>query len=365
MKKRRMLCALCLLLGLMMLCSGCEKKESADDYLCRLITRAKENEGELQSVLETGIADAKSSNDFVIDFPDELKESYETFLKEALNQVQFELNKADKESNDTYIIRVTYEPIDIAATTKETDAGYVKNISGTDFTTEVKNLLEEDTKLLSNATKQQKKSRTITVKKSGDSYKVSKKDITALLQDALQGYMAPYEAVGTVFDFRDFMQAYLDAYFKGDTERYCMHTGESAEEAAAWYEESFNSFRLDDLTDDQNTRFINAIKAIYKNCQYTLGAMRQISLTEYQFDLTATPNTSIVNAASELDAGTYYSTAEVADAFLNIYDKYAAAPSYGTETTVTINWNSLNMASSNASADENFNRLVETIIPSE
>ena len=229
----------------------------------------------------------------------------------------------------------------------------------------MKNLLEEDTKLLSNATKQQKKSRTITVKKSGDSYKVSKKDITALLQDALQGYMAPYEAVGTVFDFRDFMQAYLDAYFKGDTERYCMHTGESAEEAAAWYEESFNSFRLDDLTDDQNTRFINAIKAIYKNCQYTLGAMWQVSLTEYQFDLTATPNTSIVNAASELDAGTYYSTAEVADAFLNIYDKYAAAPSYGTETTVTINWNSLNMASSNASADENFNRLVETIIPSE
>ena len=365
MKKRIMLCALCLLLGLMMLCSGCEKKESADDYLGRLITRAKENEGELQSVLEMGIADAKSSNDFVIDFPDELKESYEAFLKEALNQVQFELNKADKESDDTYIIRVTYEPIDIAATTKETDATYVKNISGTDLTTEVKNLLEEDTKLLSNATKQQKKSRTITVKKSGDSYKVSEKDITALLQDALQGYMAPYEAVGTVFDFRDFMQAYLDAYFKGDTERYCMHTGESAEEAATWYEESFNSFRLDDLTDDQNTRFINAIKAIYKNCQYTLGAMRQVSLTEYQFDLTATPNTSIVNAASELDAGTYYSTAEVADAFLNIYDKYAAMPSYGTETTVTINWNSLNMASNNASADENFNRLVETIIPSE
>ena len=74
-----------------------------------------------------------SSNDFVIDFPDELKESYEAFLKEALNQVQFELNKADKESNDTYIIRVTYEPIDIAATTKETDAGYVKNISGHRF----------------------------------------------------------------------------------------------------------------------------------------------------------------------------------------------------------------------------------------
>ena len=81
--------------------------------------------------------------------------------------------------------------------------------------------------------------------------------------------------------------------------------------------------------------------------------------------ISATPNTSIVNAGSELDAGTYYSTAEVADAFLNIYDKYAATPSYGTETTVTINWNSLNMASNNASADENFNRLVETIIPSE
>ena len=365
MKKRIVLYASCLLLGLMILCSGCEKKESADDYLGRLITRAKENEGELSSVLEMGIKDAKSSKNFVIDFPEELKEPYEAFMKEALNQVQFELNKADKESDDTYIIRVTYEPIDIAATTEDTDAEFVKNISGTDFTTEAEKLLEKDTKLLSNATKQQKKSQTIIVKKSGDSYKVSEKDITALLQDALQGYMAPYEAVGTVFDFRDFMQAYLDAYFKGDTERYQLHTGESAEEAAAWYEDSFSEFRLDDLTDDQNARFLNAVKAIYKNCQYTLGAMRQVSLTEYQFDLTTTPNTSIVNAAKELDAGTYYSTAEVADAFLNIYDKYAAAPSYGTETTVTINWNSLNMAASSASEDEDFNRLMETIIPSE
>ena len=45
MKKRIMVFASCLLLGLMMLCSGCEKKESADDYLGRLITRAKENDG--------------------------------------------------------------------------------------------------------------------------------------------------------------------------------------------------------------------------------------------------------------------------------------------------------------------------------
>lgn len=365
MKKGILLCVSCLLFGLMMLCSGCEKKESADDYLGRLITRAKENDGELTSVLETGIEDAKSSNDFVIDFPEELKESYEAFLKEALNQVQFELNKADKESDDTYIVRVTYEPIDIAATTEDTNAEYAKNISGTDLTTEMKGLLEKDTDLLNSAIMQQKKSKTITVKKSGNGYKVSEKDITELLQDALQGYMAPYKAVGTVFDFRDFMQAYLDAYFKGDTERYQLHTGMSAEEAAAWYEDSFSNFHLDDLTDDQNTRFLNAVKTIYKGCQYTLGAVRQVSLTEYQFDITTTPNTSIVNAEQELNAGTYYSTAEVADAFLNIYDKYAAAPSYGTETTATINWNSLNMAFNNASANEDFNRLIETIIPSE
>lgn len=365
MKKRMMLFVSCLLLGIAMLCSGCEKKESADDYLGRLITRAKENEGELSGVLDEGIAEAKSSNDFVIDFPDELKESYEAFLKEALNQVQFELNKADKESKNTYIIRVTYEPVDIAKTTADANAEYVKNITGTDLTSEMKNLLEEDTKLLSSPTKQQKKSTTITVKKSGDGFKVDQKDVTALLKDALQGYMAPYEAMGTVFDFRDFMQAYLDAYFKGDTARYCLHTGESAEEAASWYQNSFESFRMEDLNDAQNERFLNAVREIYKNCQYTLGAMRQVSLTEYQFDLTATPNTSLINALNELDAGTYYSTSQVADALLDIYDKYAAAPTYGTETTVTIDWNSLNMATNGASADENYNRLVETIIPSE
>ena len=124
MKKK----GLILLSGIMLLgalsAGGCEKKEAADDYLGRYITRAKESEGELESVLEDGIVQVKEDEEYVIDFPEELKKPYEAFLQEALKQVQFELNKADKESEDTYLVRVTYEPLDIASVTQAINEEY-------------------------------------------------------------------------------------------------------------------------------------------------------------------------------------------------------------------------------------------------
>lgn len=362
--KRKIGLVICsVLLCLSAFISGCEKKEDANDYLGRLITRAKENEDEFSGVLENGITEIDDSGDYVLTFPEELKTSYEIFLKEAFTHVQFELNKAEKETKTMYVIQVSYEPIDIEKTTADANAEFVKTISGTDFAEEAKKLLEKDTDLLEDPVKQEKKSSSINVYKSDDGYYVEPEDLNALLVDALPGYMAPYEAVLSTFDMRNFMQAYLDAYFKGELEQLQLYTKLSAEEAAAWYEDSFHTFRREELNDEQNERFVAAIKKIYQQSVYELDALQKLSETECQFELTASPNISMLQIVKELEDGTYYTTEQVAEALLEICDKYAEAPAYGEVTTVTIQWDSLSTAADPAK-NENFSLLMETIIPS-
>lgn len=363
MKRKIGLIICSVLLCFSALMSGCEKKEDANDYLGRLITRAKENDEEFSGVLEDGIAEIDGSSDYVLTFPDELKTSYETFLREAFTQVQFELNKAEKETKTMYVIQVSYEPIDIEKTTADANAEFVKTISGTDFAEEAKKMLEKDTELLSDPVKQEKKSSSIKVYKSEDGFYVEPEDLNALFKDALPGYMAPYEAVLATFDMRNFIQAYLDAYFKGELEQLQLYTKLSWEEVAAWYEDSFATFQREELNDAQNERFVTAIKKIYQQSNYELGALQKLSDTECQFELTAVPNISLLQIVKDLEAGTYYTTEQVADALLETCDKYAAAPAYGEMTTITIQWNSLSTAADPAK-NEKFSLMMETIIPS-
>ncbi len=364
MKKRGLVLLFGMLLISAVFAGGCEKKENADDYLGRQITRAKESEGEMSGVLEDGIVKVKDKESFVIDFPEDLKESYEAFLQKALNQVQFELNKADKESEDTYLVRVSYEPLDIASVTEAINEEYAKNIASTDLTTEVAALIEKDMELLESAAKQQKKTKTIQVAKSGDGFSIKEEDVKELLESALPGYMDPYTAVADVFDMRDFIQAYLDASLKGETERYQLHTGMTPEEAAAWYEESFENFEMDGFSEEQSKRFVNAMKGIFKNCKYSVGITKRTSMSEYVFDLTTTPNTSVLSATDELNEGVYYSQDAVNAACLDIYDKYAAEPTYGEEKIVTVTWNAFSLMN-NQMDDAEYNKLMDAVIPVE
>lgn len=362
-KKWTALLAGVLLISLMAV-SGCGKKESADDYLGHLIEDAKENGGALTDVLEDGINDIKEKQDLVIDFPEELKEPYQAFLQEALKQVQFEINKPKKESEDVYQVRVTYAPIDIEAVTEAANTEFVKKISSVDLSVETENLLKKDVGLLESAGNQQKKSQVIQVSKSEGELSVDEEDIKTLLKDALQGYMVPYAAVANVFDMRDFMQAYLDASMKCETERYQQHVGFTEEEAVKWYEDSFAEFRIDDLSEEQNNRYINAMKTIYRNCQYSVGVVKQKTMTEFEIDITTTPNTSFLDAMNEFQSRTYYSQAAVNDSFVKDCENHASAPSYGEETTITITWNALNVFS-NQLEDPEYLKMIETIIPTE
>ena len=259
---------------------------------------------------------------------------------------------------------MTNEPLDIASVTEKINEEYVKNIASTDLTTEVRLLLEKDAELLDTAEKQQKKSRTIEVTKSGDSFSIKETDMRELMEEALPGYMDPYAAVADVFDMRDFIEAYLDACFKGDTERYILHTEVSVEDAAAWYEEAFQEFQIDDFSAEQNERFQDAAKRIFANCRYSVGITKRNSLTEYVFELTTTPNISFISAADEMEAGTYYSQEEAREAFLSVYDKYAAESSYGEEKKISVTWNTLNMLNDRMD-DADYNSMIDAIIPAE
>ena len=189
-------------------------------------------------------------------------------------------------------------------------------------------------------------------------------DVKKLLESALPGYMAPYTAVADVFDMRDFIQAYLDASLKGETERYQLHTGMTKEEATAWYEESFKNFEMDGFSEEQSKRFVNAMKGIFKNCKYSVGITKRNTMTEYVFDLTTTPNTSVLSATEELNAGVYYSQDAVNAACLDIYDKYAAESTYGEEKIVTVTWNAFSLMNDQME-DAEYNKLMDAVIPVE
>ncbi len=364
MKQKRLIWMTAIWLIALVSASGCEKKESAGEYVGRMISSAKENTEDFAGVLDDGIAEVKEKQGFVIDFPEELKEPYEEFLRSVLSQIQFNVNKAEKDSENTYTVKVTYAPVDIGAATEAANMEFVKQISSADFCSETKKLLKKDKELLQASGSQQKKSMTIKVDKSGGGFVARREDMKALLKDALQGYMAPYSAVAQVFNMRDFIQSYLDASMKNETEEYQKHVGFSSEEAARWYEDSFAGFQIGDLSEEQNGRYISAVKTIYHNCQYSVGTVKQNSMTEYMVDITTTPNNSFLDAMNEFNAGTYYSQAEVSESFVKCCEAHAAAPSYGEETTVTITWNSLDMISSQRDNPE-YNRMIETIIPTE
>ena len=79
-------------------------------------------------------------------------------------------------------------------------------------------------------------------------------------------------------------------------------------------------------------------------------------------DVTVTPNTSFQSAMNELETGTYYSEEEVDRALVELNGKYAAAPTYGAQTTVTVSLNFKTLSAAGAE-DSEITSLIDTILP--
>ena len=357
---------LCLVLTLIfaLLLGGCASGDTADKYVGDLITSIKkEDPSSLSSFLQQGIA--QENETYVLQFPDELKDSYLKFLQTSLNAVEFEINGAKKIDDERYSVQLTFTPLDIEATTKDTCEKFISGISSTDLNTEMTKLLEKAAQAVKSSPSYKDSTQlTLEVKKTKDGYKLDHKQLQKLFSATMKNIMAPYDSVCEILDAQDYLTSCLNAMFKNDVTEYAKHTGEDESSVQSDLESSMYA-PPEDLSASYKDRYTAALKAICNNCQYTVGTpKKQDGLFNYMIDVTVTPNTSFQSAMNELSAGTYGSDAEVDRTLVKLLEKYAAAPTYGDETTVTVSLNFKTLAQAGAE-DSEITTLIDTILPVE
>lgn len=341
--------------------AGCSK-DTADAYAGKKITTLKEEKSDdFALLLEEGIAE--SNDTYVLQFPEELKAPYREFLQEAFKSMDFEVQKAKKNGSGNYHVKISFKPLDLTGTTEHINDAHAEGLASADLTAEVTALLKEDTKAI------QKKPKfsteilaTLEVTEKDDGFAISDEALKGLLEQALLGYMDPYNKICELLDAQDFMQAYLDASFKGEVTQFAKHTDRTEDEALAWYEEDVFD-PPSDLTSDYAERYKNGLKALMKQCKYTVGIpKKEKGVYNYTLDITYTPNNSMVNVLHEIENGTYYSMNAVSKAFVEKIEKYASAPAYGAETTMTIPLNITAINTSGADGSE-YQKLANAIFP--
>ena len=335
MRKRTFLIPCLFALALM---TGCSK-ENADKYVGEQITSIKENGSEkFTELLEEGIAESNES--YVLQFPEELKTPYLEFMKDSFKTIQFEVAKPSKMKNGTLSVQVTYTPINIKDTLEKANSEFMDSLESTDLTEAVSSLLEADTDALKvSPSFDAEIISTLEVSKEGESYTISEESLNTFLAQTLHGYMEPYNTVCDVLDCYDFVKAYLDASFKGDVARFALHTDRTEEEALAWYKEDVFD-PPSDLTQAYIPRYQAALETMMKQCKYSVGIpKKEDGVYSYMVEIKTSPNTSFLEAYNEFEGGTYYSIEEVSAGLITAMEKYAAAPTFDEETTVTVSIN--------------------------
>ncbi len=341
MKKKLFLFTLTLLLPFIL--AGCGDKYSADQYLGEQITSIKESDAEkLNFLLEDGIEESNSL--YILQFPDELKEPYLSFLQEAFKTIDFKIASAKKNGENAFTVQVSYTPLDLASTLRAADEEYLSSLASSDLTGEVTALLENAKTVLKEAPQFKEKTfATVAVDKKGEDFQIKEDELNTFLFHTMTGYMDPYNDICELLDAQDFLTAYLDASFKGEVTQFVKHTDMTEEEALAWYEKDVFT-PPDDMTPAYTERYVTALKALLRQCVYTVGIPKKESgVYNYTVDVTVTPNTSLENVFSEWNGGTYYSEDEVDRTLVELMEQYAASPVYGEETTVNIELNSLSI----------------------
>lgn len=363
MKKKHLFLVL---VGLLVfLLGGCGDKMTADKHVGDLITSIKkEDASALTPILEDGITE---ENDlYVLQFPEELKKPYLDFLQNSLNAVEFEINGAKKVDDERYSVQITFTPLDVAATTNDICDKYLPAISSSDLTAEVSSLLEKASRVIDESPVYEESTQiTLEVKKKDkDSFYLEDEQLNKLLSHAILNAMTPYDRVCEILDAQDYLNSCLNALFKGDVAQYAKHT--SQDETTVLADLDTNMYAApDDLGSSYIDRYKAALKGICNGCQYSVGTpKKQSGIFNYVIDVTVTPNTSLLNVFSELENGTYYSESAVDRAFVEAMERYAGAPTYGEQTTVTVSIN-FNTLSAAGQEDAELTKLIDTILPTE
>lgn len=361
MKKRNSLLLLCVFCSAVLLFSGC-KRSSADEYVGETITELKNGDAaSFSPLLDAGLDDADGQ--FVLSCPEEIKEPYLEFLQTAFSAIQFRVASARERSDNVFSVSVTYTPVDLEKTVSSANDETAKEPPSSDFAETMLAVLETDSALVQDAPVSGTETTTeLEVSRTEDGFSIAPEELQNFLKSALPGYMTPYLTFCELYDMRDFLTSYLDASFKGEVARFALYTGRTQEEALDWYQsETFDP--PEDLSDAYIPRYQAALQNIMRQCIYTVGVPRKSAgLFSYEVDITVTPNNSLADAFHEFEQGTYYSAEEVSAGLVTSLEKYAAAPSYGAETTVTVPINTESLANADQEGSD-LTSLAVTILP--
>ncbi len=359
MKKRGLLLLIAMITALS--ATGCSDEDTATQDAGEQISIMKEEDVRpFTSFLEEGIAESNDS--YVLQFPGELQKPYLTFLQKAFGKITFEMSSAGDDGEDISSVLVSFTPLDIAATTKDTTEEYLDSMSSPDLAEETAALLGECEDALEESPVYKEETHlTLEAQKSDESYTLKEDAVTELLSMSLTGYMEPYNSVCEILDERDALQSYLDAQLKGEFGQFTRHTGKTEEEAAAWYDSG--TFDAPEGMDSSYAdRYRAALQELLKKCQYTIGIPKKADDPySYTVDVTVVPNVSLINLSSDLSNSTFATEEEVDQTFIALLEKYAAEPAYGEETTVNVSFGLDFFSESN----EDITKLTQTILPSE
>lgn len=340
---------------------GCSK-ETADQYAGEQITEWKNSDpSTFSSLLEEGIKVSNAS--YVVDFPEELKNPYMELMQTAFSSMDFQVENAKERVEDVYAVKISFTPVSFEQTLTETNDRLLNNPRSADFSEELLDIIEQDKKQLqSNAIYEDETTFELMVSKTEDGFSVHEDHFLDFMTACLTDYMVPYNSCCDLFEAQDFLKANLDASFKGEVDRFAIHMNLSEEEALAWYEtdafdppEGFSSAYAD--------RYRKALQSIMKQCRYTVGIpKKEAEPYHYQIEVVTEPNTSLTDAFNEYSSKTYSSLEEASAALTKILERYAASPSYGEETAVTVSINEETLASANQEGSE-LSQLWNTILP--
>lgn len=341
-------------------CSSAPKRDPKEAVKKAVLNSLKREPADFTELLEAGITETEKSYGYILSFPEELREPYLDFLSDAYSNVEFQVSTVD-EKDDGYLVRVSYDPLDLEKSLEEANAAYVDSMTETDLAQSVSALIEEDKKVLKEKNVSlDGRVLDFTVQEKDGAYTVTEETVKKAMSRALEGYMKPYEDVCTALDLRDFFQAYLDATFKGEFTQFMKHTGKTQEEARAWSESGGAFDPPADLSEPYRERCSAAYRNILKQCRYTVGIpKRSGQIMDFTVEVTIFPNNSLTAAWNEFQSGTYYDISSASAAYVESLEKYAAAPAYGEETTLTAEVNSAAFMNGDETSD--VYRLVDAI----
>lgn len=94
------------------------------------------------------------------------------------------------------------------------------------------------------------------------------------------------------------VQGNMDLLYKGTCDdTYLKLVNSTQEDCAPYYEESMdlqaqaimNTFEINDVNENQKDRFVDILKQVYAQAEYTVGAVSQVDDTHFLVDVTITP----------------------------------------------------------------------------